>query len=95
MNQNNEKNKKDLIIRLRKIEGQVKGIEKMIESDTCCKNVLVQIAAVKAAVNKIGILMLQDYAKKCMKDELKEIDEKKLDDSNIDDIISAITMFVK
>ncbi|MCR3759074.1 metal-sensitive transcriptional regulator [Clostridium felsineum] len=95
MNQNNEKNKKDLIVRLRKIEGQVKGIEKMIESDTCCKNVLVQIAAVKAAVNKIGILMLQDYAKKCMKDELKEIDEKKLDDSNIDDIISAITMFVK
>nr|WP_207717225.1 metal-sensitive transcriptional regulator [Clostridium acetobutylicum] len=84
-----------MIIRLRKIEGQVKGIEKMIESDTCCKNVLVQIAAVKAAVNKIGILMLQDYAKKCMKDELKEMGEKELNDSNIDDIISAITMFVK
>lgn len=92
MGENNEKNKKDLIVRLRKIEGQVKGIEKMIEADTCCKNVLVQIAAVKAAVNKIGILMLQDYTKKCMKDELK-LDN--LNDSKLDELISTITMFMK
>ena len=45
---------KDIQVRLRKIEGQVKGIEKMVASEACCKNILVQVAAVRAAMNKVG-----------------------------------------
>ena len=57
---------KDIQIRLRKIEGQVKGIEKMVSSEVCCKNILVQVAAVRAAMNKVGGLVLERYTKNCL-----------------------------
>lgn len=90
-----EKNKKDLIIRLRKIQGQVKGIEKMIESDACCKDVVVQVAAVRAAVNKIGALMLKEYAKNCVSyDNICLVGDDSRDEK-VDDLISTLMMFVK
>lgn len=55
---------KDIQVRLRKIQGQVKGIEKMVSSEACCKNILVQVAAVRAAMNKVGGLVLERYTKK-------------------------------
>jgi len=58
--------KKQIQTRLRRIEGQIKGIEKMIESDICCRDILIQIAAVRAAVNKVGGLVLKNYAKTCL-----------------------------
>ncbi|OPJ63591.1 metal-sensitive transcriptional regulator [Clostridium oryzae] len=61
-----DKLKKDITVRLRRIDGQVKGIEKMIQSDTCCKEVLVQIAAVRAAINKVGAMLIERYATHCM-----------------------------
>ena len=51
---------------IEKVEGQVKGIQGMIDKDICCRDVLTQIAAIKAAINKVGILMIEDYAKNCM-----------------------------
>ncbi len=55
--------KKDLCIRLRRIEGQVKGIERMIESGDSCKDILTQISAARAALNKVGILLFEKLAK--------------------------------
>ncbi|MFL0251778.1 metal-sensitive transcriptional regulator [Clostridium neuense] len=95
MESKEEKNKKELITRLRKIEGQVKGIEKMIENDASCKDVVVQIAAVRAAVNKIGGLMLKSYAKNCVAYDnicLIEDDDR---EKKVDDLISTLMMFVK
>lgn len=79
--------KKDISLRLRKIEGQVKGIQKMVDSETCCKDVLVQIAAVRAAINKVGGLMLEDYALNCM--NLNDEDEK------INQLIDTMVRFLK
>lgn len=95
MESKDEKNKKDLIIRLRKIEGQVKGIEKMIENDACCKDVVVQIAAVRAAVNKIGGLMLKSYAKNCVSYKNICLVEDSDREEKVDDLISTLMMFVK
>ncbi len=55
---------KDIQVRLRKIEGQVKGIEKMVTSEACCKNILVQVAAVSAAMSKVGGLSFREIYKK-------------------------------
>lgn len=83
--------KKDIQVRLRRIEGQVKGIEKMMESNTCCKDVLVQVAAVRAAVNKVGALILQNYAKECMIDD----EGHRVYEAKIDELVATLTMFMK
>jgi CsoR family transcriptional regulator, copper-sensing transcriptional repressor len=58
-----ESSKDDILKRLRRIEGQIKGIHRMIEGDQCCNDVLVQVAAVKAAISKVGGLVLENYSK--------------------------------
>lgn len=58
--------KKDILVRLRRIEGQVKGIQGMMNNNVCCPDVLIQIAAIRAAINKVGALMIENYARNCM-----------------------------
>jgi CsoR family transcriptional regulator, copper-sensing transcriptional repressor len=58
--------REDLIKRLRRIEGQVRGIQKMLEEEKDCAEVLTQVAAVRSAMNKVGNLLLEGYAKDCM-----------------------------
>ncbi|HOB35748.1 MAG: metal-sensitive transcriptional regulator [Firmicutes bacterium] len=55
-----------IINRLRRIQGQVRGIEKMLETDQCCTDILIQIAAVRSAVNKVGSLIFERYAANCL-----------------------------
>lgn len=83
--------KKDIQIRLRRIEGQIKGIEKMVESDSCCKDILIQVAAVRAATNKVGGIILENYAKTCF----LGVDDEKLEFQKIEDLVSTLTMFLK
>lgn len=83
--------KKDIQTRLRRIEGQIKGIEKMIENDACCKEVLIQVAAVRAAMNKVGGIVLENYAKTCLIcDESNKTQEEK-----IEELVATLNMFLK
>lgn len=52
--------------RLRRIEGQVRGIEGMVEADRYCIDVLTQIAAVQAALDKVALGLLDDHARHCV-----------------------------
>ncbi len=61
-----EKAKKDLIARLNRIEGQVRGIKGMIEKDVYCDDVLNQIAAVHSAMNSVSRLILNNHMKSCL-----------------------------
>ncbi|OFI05567.1 copper-sensing transcriptional repressor CsoR [Clostridium acetireducens DSM 10703] len=81
--------KRDVQIRLRKIEGQVKGIERMVQSGSNCKDILIQIAAVRSAINKVGCIVLENCAQSCLKDY--EGEGKK----NIEELISNLNMFLK
>jgi DNA-binding FrmR family transcriptional regulator len=83
--------KKDLQNRLRRIEGQVKGVEKMIESSSNCKDVLIQIAAIRAALNKVGGIVLENYAKDCVSDS----DGNCFPADKIDGLMEALLMFLK
>ncbi|GAA0177281.1 metal-sensitive transcriptional regulator [Clostridium sediminicola] len=76
--------------RLRRIEGQVKGIERMLDNEVCCKDILVQVAAVRAAVNKVGTLILQNYAENCLLSDVKE--ER---GEEVEQLVNTITMFLK
>lgn len=81
---------KDIVVRLRRIEGQVKGIEKMVSGEVCCRNILVQVAAVRSAMNKVGGLILENYAKNCLIADGEEITDEKLQE-----FISTFLMFLK
>ena len=58
--------KDQLVKRLRRIEGQVGGIERMVEEDRYCIDVLTQISAVQAALDKVALGLLDDHAKHCV-----------------------------
>ena len=58
--------KDQLIKRLRRVEGQVRGIAKMVDEDRYCIDVLQQLSAVKAAVGKVALGMLDDHVRRCM-----------------------------
>lgn len=82
---------KDLQNRLRRIEGQVKGIEKMVDREANCKEILIQIAATRAALNKVGGIVLEGYAKKC----IDNTDGNCFPKDKIDGLMEALIMFMK
>jgi DNA-binding FrmR family transcriptional regulator len=55
-----------VIKRLARIEGHVRAIKRMVEEDTPCPDVLVQVAAVRAALNSVGQIILEDHLRNCM-----------------------------
>lgn len=57
--------------RLRRIKGQVEGIEKMIDDHRYCVEVLQQIGAVRAALYQVGLLMLESHSRSCVVDAIK------------------------
>ena len=58
--------KEALVRRLHRIEGQVRGIERMVEDDRYCIDVLTQIGAVQAALDKVALGLLDDHAHHCV-----------------------------
>jgi DNA-binding FrmR family transcriptional regulator len=58
--------KDQLLTRLRRIEGQVRGVERMVEEDRYCIDVLTQISAVQAALDKVALGLLDDHAHHCV-----------------------------
>ena len=58
--------KDQLLKRLRRIEGQVGGIERMVEDDRYCIDVLTQISAVQAALDKVALGLMDDHARHCV-----------------------------
>jgi DNA-binding FrmR family transcriptional regulator len=58
--------KDDLRKRLRRIEGQVRGIERMVDEDRYCIDVLTQIGAIQAALDKVALGLLDDHARHCV-----------------------------
>ena len=75
-----EKEYKDLIHRLNRIEGQVRGIKKMVESDTYCTDILVQVSAVNAALNSFNKVLLANHIRTCVANDIREGKEETIDE---------------
>lgn len=61
--------KDDLTKRLSRAEGQVRGISKMVQNDKYCIDILTQISAVQAALDKVALELLREHTKHCLTDE--------------------------
>jgi CsoR family transcriptional regulator, copper-sensing transcriptional repressor len=61
--------KETLLARLRRVEGQVRGLQRMVESDAYCIDILTQITAASNALKKVAIELLDDHIRHCIKNE--------------------------
>ena len=75
-----EKEYKDLIHRLNRIEGQVRGIKGMVEREAYCTDILVQSAAVNAALNSFNRVLLANHIKTCVTNDIREGKEETVDE---------------
>lgn len=65
-------NKEAVLKRLARLEGHVRAIKRMVEEDTSCPDVLMQVAAVRSALNKVGQIILEDHLRHCMVQAVEE-----------------------
>jgi DNA-binding FrmR family transcriptional regulator len=75
-----DKMKSNLISRLNRIEGQIRGIKGLIDKDTYCDDVLNQIAAAQSALNSVGRLLLEGHMKSCVVERIQSGDHEVLDE---------------
>ncbi|KPV43770.1 metal-sensitive transcriptional regulator [Alicyclobacillus ferrooxydans] len=84
--------KDDLLKRLRRVEGQVRGIQKMIDEDRYCVDILVQIAAIKSAMQQVGLTILESHTRGCVVDAISNHTDT---DIKIDELMEVIRQFTK
>lgn len=75
-----EKENKDLITRLNRIEGQVRGVRKMVEEERYCTDILTQVAAVQAALNAFNKKLLNSHIHSCVVEDIKQDKEGAVDE---------------
>lgn len=90
METSQKESRQAVITRLRRIEGQVRGIQKMIEEEKDCREILTQIAAVKSAISQVGIIVFENHAYQCI---AKAIDENA--DDNFHEIVDMMGKLIK
>ena len=75
-----DEEKKELQKRLRRCEGQIRGIENMIENDAYCPDILTQVSAVSAALNSFNKQLLACHIRSCVSDDIRAGKEESIDE---------------
>ena len=85
-----EKEYKDLIHRLSRIEGQVRGVRRMIEEDAYCTDVLIQVSAINAALNCFNKVLLANHIRTCVATDIRQGKEE-----TIDELVAVLQKLMK
>ena len=75
-----DKEYKDLMNRLKRIEGQVRGIENMLENDAYCTDILIQVSAVNSALNSFNKVLLANHMKTCVAENIRNGNDEIIDE---------------
>lgn len=81
---------RDMINRLSRIEGQIRGIKGMVEKDVYCTDILVQVAAVNAALNSFNRVLLANHIKTCVTQDIRDGKEE-----TVDELINTLKKLMK
>jgi CsoR family transcriptional regulator, copper-sensing transcriptional repressor len=84
------KDRDALLTRLNRIEGQVRGVKRMVDEEAYCIDVLTQINAIKAAIDQVGFLLLEDHIKGCVTTAVRQGDQSK-----VNELVQAVERFAK
>lgn len=85
-----DKEKKALITRLKKVEGQIRGIQKMVDDDLYCPDILIQVSAATNALNSFNKELLGCHIKSCVKEDIKAGN-----DETIDELVNVLQKVMK
>lgn len=78
--QRSEQEYKSLINRLNRIEGQVRGVKKMVESSAYCPDILIQVSAINAALNAFNRELLSSHIRTCVADDIRNNHDETIDE---------------
>jgi DNA-binding FrmR family transcriptional regulator len=78
--------KKDLQDRLRRIEGQVRGLQRMVEEDTYCIDILTQLNSVNAALKAVGMGLLDAHVRHCVRESIEQGEG----DEKVEELMAAV-----
>lgn len=81
----------EVLNRLRRIEGQVRGIQRMVEEDRYCVDVLGQISATVNALEKVGVLLLNEHIRTCVRESLAD----GTGDDKVEELVTAVDRFLR
>jgi len=87
-----EAERKKIVARLKRVEGQVAAVRRMVEEDAYCVDVLTQIAAARGALGKVGQLLLRDHVDHCVTDAIDHGDAATRRQS-VDELIDLVSRF--
>ncbi|MEO8423633.1 MAG: metal-sensitive transcriptional regulator [Actinomycetota bacterium] len=79
-------NKKDLQDRLRRIEGQVRGLQRMVDEDTYCIDILTQLNSVNAALRAVGMGLLDAHVRHCVRESIEQGEG----DEKVEELMAAV-----
>lgn len=85
-----EKEYKDLMNRLRRIEGQVRGVEKMVGNNAYCVDILTQVSAITAALNSFNKVLMANHIRTCVAEDIREGK-----DDTIDELVVTLQKLMK
>ena len=86
------KDKEKLQNRLKRIEGQVRGLQRMVDEDTYCVDVLTQVASVVSALEKAGAIVLRDHVEHCVRESIEKGENA---DQKIEELTTAVERFLR
>jgi DNA-binding FrmR family transcriptional regulator len=86
------KDKELLQNRLRRIEGQVRGVQRMVDEEVYCIDVLTQIASVVSALEKVGAILLKDHVEHCVRESVEHGEKT---DEKIEELTAAVERFLR
>jgi DNA-binding FrmR family transcriptional regulator len=86
------KDKENLLTRLRRIEGQVRGLQKMIDDEKYCVDVLTQVSSVMAALQKVGVMVLENHIQGCVRNAIVQGESE---DRAVHELIEVVERFAK
>ena len=87
-------NRDDYLVRLRRIEGQVRGLQRMISEDEYCIDVLTQIASVSKALQGVGLGLLDEHLNHCVTDAIVSGDAQRKD-ATLNELMDVLKKFGK
>lgn len=80
--------------RLRRIEGQVRGLQRMVEDDAYCIDILTQVAAVQTALEQVAVRVLDGHVRGCVSDAVQGDDEQSAEEK-LDELMAAVQRFTR
>ena len=86
------KDKEKLQNRLRRIEGQVRGLQRMVGEEAYCIDILTQIASAVSALEKVGTIVLSDHVEHCVRESIEQGEKA---DEKIEELIAAVERFLR